>query len=916
MPAVTFDGRSVLVDGKRIWIVGGSLHYARVPRELWAQRIHAAKLAGLNTIETPVFWNCHEPRPGHFEFEGEYDLRHFIKLIHQAGMRCILRMGPFVGSSWDLGGIPAWLQLTPGVELRTANAPFLEATSKFISAVAGQVKDLQAVSSGGGPIVLIQNEHHWTCGKPDLAKRYLGEISRYFRESGLTVPVININNLWQSVEGEIEAWSGSEDMLAIMRQLGQVAPKHPRIVADLRLGQPDVWNQPRPDPIEPGLVTRTMAEVLAGGGQFVVTPFCGGTNFEFFGGRAPFDGRSFVTTSNDQGAPLTEGGTAGDRFAAVRRIASFANTFARVVANAEPDNAHVVTRPHPSTSSVVHLSGTQGSVAFVFHAEGKKGTWNDAELLLPDGQPLLVPAGKCPVSWVLMNTHLNGRSRLDYSTFSVVAGQGEMLLVVGPEGAWGTLSVNSSPIDLQAPAAKDKQPTVLRHEGVTVVLCNEAQFERTYPFGDKVYVHVHGVDADGEPIAASKDAVCVAPDGTVSRLKRKLPAAAPKAELGEWKAAHAMPHVTGESPRFARINGPATLTELGAAYGYGWYRLAFKNPAAKRPKLLAPHSGDRLTGYLDGEPVGVSGHGPGADDGLTVPFKKTSTNLVLLVDNLGRYSSGAHLGDRKGLYGHLFERAAFKAGRMSLVEEAPLDLLAGYEPMWETREGDVTHPVRATWSFIHRKKSPLIITVNEFIAPAVLILNGKIIRVFDRSGFDRIVLDQEELNRGNNTLQIAFAADTIAEDQVKDALSQLSASMTIDEGTNAISEKADWAFAKWEPPAATSFKPESQAQAELKEHPSSPVWWRTKFAAPETSRAMFIDLTGMTKGQILLNGHNVGRYWVATADGTPVPPQTLYYLPEPWLDRAKLNELTLFDEHGGSPSKVKVVFGEHPLGVR
>src|SRR5690606_3070223 len=62
MATVTFDGRSFMLDGRRIWLVSGQVAYGRIPREHWADRIHAAKLAGLNTIETPVFWSQHEPR--------------------------------------------------------------------------------------------------------------------------------------------------------------------------------------------------------------------------------------------------------------------------------------------------------------------------------------------------------------------------------------------------------------------------------------------------------------------------------------------------------------------------------------------------------------------------------------------------------------------------------------------------------------------------------------------------------------------------------------------------------------------------------------------------------------------------------------------------------------------------------------
>ena len=913
MPAVTFDGRSLLIDGRRVWIVGGSIHYTRVPRELWAHRIHAAKLAGLNTIETPVFWNRHEARPGHFDFTGDNDLRYFIELIKEADMHCVLRPGPFIGSSWDLGGIPAWLQLSTGVKLRTANGPFLEAVSRFIAAVADQIKDLQATSSGGGPILLIQNEHHWTCGHGELARGYLGEINRYFREAGLSVPVINSNNLWQTIEGEIETWSGTDDMLSTMRQLGHVAPKHPRIVSDLRIGQPDLWNRPSPEPLEPGAVTRLMGEVLAGGGQFIISPFHGGTNFEFFGGRAPFDGRSFVTTTNDQGAPLAEGGVASARFGAVRRIASFASCYARVLSNADPSTGHAVVRPNPTTSSVVHMSGQQGGVAFVFHASshGKKVGHEDTDLLLPDGSMLTVPAGRCPVSWVLLNTHLNGRSHLDFSTFSVVYGQGKMLLLVGPDGSTGTVSINGSPLDVIAPAAKEKLPFIIKHEGVTLVVCNETQFDHTYPKGDVVFIHVHGLTRAGDPIPTGKDAARITHDGVVHPIEEKAPPGAPKAALGTWSYASAIEHVDGSSPRYARIDGPAPLTALGAPYGYGWYRVSFKNNAIKRPRIVAPHSGDRLLGFLDGQATGISGLGPAAEDGLTLSLKKTSKDLVILADNMGRYSSGAQLGDRKGVFGHFFERVAFKSGRVSYVEEEPLDLLTAFSPMWETRQGDVTHPLRATWSFTHRKKSPLIITIGQHVAPGLLILNGKAIRALDRAGYDCIVLDQDELNRGANTLQIALAADAIGDMDVKEALTTLAASVSIDEGAVNFSEKAEWAFAKWEAPAPSTYTALSKAAPT---DPGLPLWWRVRFQAPTTARPLFVDLTGMTKGQILLNGRNVGRYFVAIADGTPVPPQTLYYLPEPWLELDRENDLVLFDEHGGDPTKVKLVYGEHPIG--
>ena len=50
------------------------------------------KKAGLNTIETYVPWNLHEPEKGNYKFdEGLTDLASFLKLVHQHEMFTIVR---------------------------------------------------------------------------------------------------------------------------------------------------------------------------------------------------------------------------------------------------------------------------------------------------------------------------------------------------------------------------------------------------------------------------------------------------------------------------------------------------------------------------------------------------------------------------------------------------------------------------------------------------------------------------------------------------------------------------------------------------------------------------------------------------------------------------------------------------------
>lgn len=52
------------LNAKEIWIYSGALHYFRVPRTYWKDRLRQMRAAGLNTVETYIPWNLHEPRSG------------------------------------------------------------------------------------------------------------------------------------------------------------------------------------------------------------------------------------------------------------------------------------------------------------------------------------------------------------------------------------------------------------------------------------------------------------------------------------------------------------------------------------------------------------------------------------------------------------------------------------------------------------------------------------------------------------------------------------------------------------------------------------------------------------------------------------------------------------------------------------
>jgi len=97
-------GDQFLLDGQPFLIRSGEMHYPRVPRPYWRDRMRKMRAMGLNTLCTYVFWDLHEPQPGVYDFAGQNDLAAFIKAAQEEGLYVILRL-----QDYDL-----WLDSTPG----------------------------------------------------------------------------------------------------------------------------------------------------------------------------------------------------------------------------------------------------------------------------------------------------------------------------------------------------------------------------------------------------------------------------------------------------------------------------------------------------------------------------------------------------------------------------------------------------------------------------------------------------------------------------------------------------------------------------------------------------------------------------------------------------------------------------------
>jgi beta-galactosidase len=147
------------MDQRPFQVLAGELHYARIPRARWRYAMQMARAMGLNTVTTYVFWNLHEPEPGHFDFAGQNDLAAFLKTAQEEGLYVILRPGPYVCAEWEFGGYPAWLLKDRTTVVRSLDPKFMKPAGDWFQHLGTVVKPF--LLANGGPIIAVQVENEY-----------------------------------------------------------------------------------------------------------------------------------------------------------------------------------------------------------------------------------------------------------------------------------------------------------------------------------------------------------------------------------------------------------------------------------------------------------------------------------------------------------------------------------------------------------------------------------------------------------------------------------------------------------------------------------------------------------------------------------------------------------------------------------
>ncbi|HTX90011.1 MAG TPA: beta-galactosidase family protein [Anaerolineales bacterium] len=323
---LTISADQFLLDDKPFRILSGAIHYFRVVPEYWRDRLEKARAFGLNTIETYVAWNLHEPRPGEFRFDGGLDLVRFIQTAADLGLKVIVRPGPYICSEWDFGGLPAWLLKDPSLQVRCMYPPYLEAMDRFLDALLPRLVRLQI--SHGGPIIAMQVENEYGGFGNDRA--YLEYLANGLRRRGVDALLFTSDGPRDkdqqggSLPGVYKTVNFAYGAGQALEKQRQYQPEGPRMATEFWTGWFDHWGDRHHHsaghlPIQ--AVHWTYRSILSAGASVNLYMFHGGTSFGFMNGANTEDGRYQADVSSyDYGAPLDEAGDLTPKFHALRKV--------------------------------------------------------------------------------------------------------------------------------------------------------------------------------------------------------------------------------------------------------------------------------------------------------------------------------------------------------------------------------------------------------------------------------------------------------------------------------------------------------------------------------------------------------------------------------------------------------------------
>ena len=309
VPSFTYDNDNFLLNGEPFTIVAGAMHYFRVPREYWRDRLLKIKACGFNTVVTAVPWNLCQKTESGFDFGGGNNIELFLDLAAQLGLYAIVNAGPYIGADWDFGGLPWWLLRYDDIDVRCMNERYIGFVNAYFDELIPRLASHQYTR--GGNVLMIQAENDYGSYGDDVA--YMQYVVDGIRARGIDVPVFTSDGIEDhmltngSVPGQLITAKFGANPAVNLPYLREFQTQGPLFVSEFWNGWFDTWGYPHYQR-RPKDAQLSLQRTLLSGASLASYMAAGGTNFGIMNGAIYDNEYMPITPSYDTDALITEGG--------------------------------------------------------------------------------------------------------------------------------------------------------------------------------------------------------------------------------------------------------------------------------------------------------------------------------------------------------------------------------------------------------------------------------------------------------------------------------------------------------------------------------------------------------------------------------------------------------------------------------
>jgi beta-galactosidase len=902
-----YDAKSFIFGEERVFLNSASIHYFRMPRQEWREVLVKAKLAGMNCVDTYLAWNVHEPEEGKWDFSGDYDFGAFLDLCSELGLWVIVRPGPFICAEWDFGGFPYWLKTKENIQFRTDNQEYLHYVNLYFDQVVPQIHARQITQGGTVILVQVENEYGYIADD-ESGKAYMNGLRDGLLDRGIDVPLITCEG---GAEGTIEGanfWSGAEGHY---EKLMRKQPDVPKLVTEFWTGWFEHWGAPAATQKTPDLYEKRMMEAIRAGFDGISHyMFFGGTNFGGYGGRTVGSSDIYMVTSYDYDAPLSEYGRVTPKYRTAKKVSLFTQALDEFILESVSIDNH-----EARSVAGVQLQGRQWNGQKLWFAESMKPEKDMFPITLESGRtiPVSIKPGQimpiidriaiCPGLTLTCGGFLIGNDRL---------GEVQTVIVAGDDGQRTSIIIEAEQ------AIQYDNNGHVRHElsadGKTLhldVFHFQTPQRITFKAGDQ---HVEIIPLNGYMAdrawrlqedeirwAIGWEDLDLGADGGVYGVPGLDSSYCEPLLLGNWghagdKGQHAQGLNKSNNERTTLLppslsewhtnsvnllalgtgvtaERPRGFAELELEFGYLLYSSEVECEQAQDSTLIFSAIQDSARLFVNGEEQALIRLVGAASAAVRLPQGRSK--LQLLVQHMGSLNFSPNLGEEKGVFGPVYK------------DGAVIELRRGWHCGEELVHLDEAHAE----PFASALSRTFVLKDNESAIlvgalSAGLRINGKELPLDGYlNWFAYHTVDiSDYVVKGNNTIEMPITRTPLNRLEI----------LTFDRSQ----ELGNWSTAPLQVPA------ELEAGSTLSA--AGPAWYRNVFDLPaipeEMNPKLKLRMTGMSKGYLLLNGRNLGRYW-------QIGPQEDYKIPLAWL-KEQGNELIVFDEEGRNPAAVRLFYDE------